>query len=71
MRMVGLRELEYYLAYWKLGDASTKYHDGEHYNMDILLGEMMKGLTQLILNMYRPIICSSTSLTCISYVVHE
>ena len=32
---------------------------------------MMKGLTQLILNMYRPIICSSTSLTCISYVVHE
>ena len=39
--------------------------------MDILLGEMMKGLTQLILNMYRPIICSSTSLTCISYVVHE
>ena len=51
--------------------ANTKYHDGEHYNMNILLGEMMKGLTQLILNMYRPIICSSTSLTCISYVVHE
>ena len=71
LQMVGLWELEYYLAYWKLGAASTKYHDGEHYNMDILLGEMMKALTQLILIMYRPIRCSSTSLTCILNVVHE
>ena len=41
LHMVGFRELEYYLAYWKLGAASTKYHDGEHYNMDILLEHIL------------------------------
>ena len=75
MHMVGF---ENWNNIWLIGNWGSRApnitnHDGEHYNMDILylLGERMKGLTQLIINMNRHIRCCSTSLTCISYVVHE